>query len=78
MAKKKEQTGKAKAEALASSEYGPPIYATINASYNKDLVLAETEKLIHEAYEYNSVLYITVNSGVPKPPPCLPGQPCHE
>ena len=75
--KKNAKTGKKKAVRKATTEYGSPIYATINASYNKELVLEASAKIIEEAYEYKSVLYLVINSGVPKPPPCLPGQNCN-
>lgn len=55
----------------------PPVYLTINASNNGALINDVIETAIEEAAEYGSVLYVTVNSGSPKPPPCPPGQNCN-
>lgn len=56
------------------AEYGVPIYLTINASNNKDVIMDVIGKAIEEAVEYNCPLYITVNAGSPtQPPPKPPG-----
>lgn len=74
---KKTKTAKRKVGRKGTTEYGTPIYMTVNASNNNHLVELAIGKAIEEANEYKSVLYLTVNSGVPKPPPCLPGQNCN-
>lgn len=75
MSKKKEATVK-KATKKKVANY-PPVYLTINASNNAALVNEVIETAIEEANEYGSVLYVTVNSGQPLPPPCPPGKNCH-
>lgn len=76
MTKKRGKTAKVKAAAVGNTEYGTPIYATINASNNTPLVISAVGKIIEEAYEYKSVLYLVVNSGSPgQPPKCPPGFP---
>lgn len=69
MKTKKEATAKAGQE--ATTNY-PPIYLTINASNNAELVNEVLETAIEEAAEYGSVLYVTVNSGSPSQPPPPP------
>ncbi len=55
-----------------NTEYGQPIYMTVNASNNSELVKIAIETAIEEAAEYKSVLYLTVNSGSPSQPPPPP------
>lgn len=72
--KKKGKTGKAVVE--DTTDYGSPIYMTVNASNNYYLAAGLVAKAIEEAAEYKSVLYLTVNSGNPPfPPVCPPGDP---
>ena len=60
--------------AETSTNYGPPIYMTVNASNNSELIKQAIETAIEEASEYGSVLYLTINSGTPNdPPPTPPG-----
>lgn len=74
--KKKGKTGKAKAAQEATTDYGSPIYMTVNASNNYYLAAGLVAKAIEEAAEYKSVLYLVVNSGNPPfPPVCPPGDP---
>lgn len=63
----------ATAKAVQEDTTSYPVYITINASNNAALVNEVIETAIEEAAEYGSVLYVTVNSGQPKPPPCPPG-----
>ncbi len=55
-----------------NTEYGQPIYMTVNASNNSELVKQAIETAIEEAAEYKSVLYLTVNSGTPPDVPPIP------
>ena len=74
--KKKGKTAKKKAVVKEATDYGAPIYMTVNASNNYYLAAGLVEKAIEEAAEYKSVLYLTVNSGNPPfPPVCPPGDP---
>lgn len=66
---KKEKTASTKEE--TASEY-IPIYLTINASGNQDVIDKTIAKAIEEANEYDCPLYINVNSGTPYPPPPPP------
>jgi hypothetical protein len=54
-------------------EYGVPIYLVINASEMTDPLEQVVKKAIKEANEYNSTLYLTINSGKPGQPPPPPG-----
>lgn len=54
-------------------EYGVPIYLVINASEMTDPLEQVVKKAIKEANEYNSTLYLTINSGKPPIGPPPPG-----
>lgn len=75
--KKKEQTGKAKAEHTDTTDYSP-IYLVLNGN-NVTVNNYYLRTAIHEANEYGSPLYVTANAGAPKDPlPCPPAFPnCH-
>lgn len=76
MTKKKGKTGKRKAAHKDTGSY--PIYAVIQASNNKKQVDEAIKTLVHEAQEYKSILYLTIQSGNPPPPKCPPGQTCND
>ena len=47
------------------ANYGVPIYLVINASEITEPLAQVVKEAIKEANEYNSTLYLTINSGVP-------------
>lgn len=48
-----------------------PIYVSFGGN-DKETILAAIEKLVHEAYEYGSPLYINWFVGAPSQPPSKP------
>lgn len=56
---------------MADEKKYVPIYATFGGN-DKEVILAAIEKLVEEAYEYGSPLYINVFAGAPTQPPPPP------
>lgn len=48
-----------------------PIYAQLGGN-DKEVILAAIDKLVHEAFEYGSPLYISLFAGAPNQPPSKP------
>lgn len=72
MKTKKEATVKAGQE--ATTNYGQPVYLTLNGrDKTAEEISLIVNNAIEESAEYGSVLYATVNGGQPVPPPCPPG-----
>lgn len=59
---------------METTEYGVPIYMTVNASEVTPEVNNLVQTSIHHANEHKSTLYVVINSGKPlDPPPTPPG-----
>lgn len=78
MKKKNVKTASTEVAPEENSNYGQPIYLTLNGN-NWEANTYYLINAIHEAHEYNSPLYVTTNvGGPPNPPPCPPAFPnCH-
>jgi hypothetical protein len=59
---------------METTEYGVPIYLTLNASNADENINKIVQDSIHHANQHKSTLYVVVNSGKPTiPPPTPPG-----